>query len=111
MLKNQQNLNQVGIDKFFRPLQSLGVKKDYISGEPLNIRYSNVAPYSTHQRHSTLTKYENEEKNDDEEEVRPRTHKHQVHKDKKTSSSSLPQRGKGYIHKPPVRKFNIHYVY
>ena len=51
MVSNQQNLNQVGIDEFFRALLSRGVKKDDISDEPLKINYSNVAPYSTHQRH------------------------------------------------------------
>ena len=54
MVSNQQNLNQVGIDEFLRALRSLDVKKDDISGEPLKIEYSNVAPYSIHQRHSTL---------------------------------------------------------
>ena len=61
MVRNQQNLNQVGIDAFLRALKSLGVKKDDISGEPLKIKYSSVAPYSTHQTHSTPTKYEDEE--------------------------------------------------
>ena len=37
MMNNQQNLYKVGIDKFLRALQSLGVKKDDISGEPLKI--------------------------------------------------------------------------
>ena len=102
----------MGIDKFLCALQSLGVKKDVISGEPLKIKYSNVAPNSTHQRHSTPTKYEDEEKDDDnEKEVRPPSHKHRVNKDKKASSSSLPQKGKGYVHKPPGRKPNILYVY
>ena len=111
MVSNQQNLNQVGIDEFLRALRRFGVKKDDISGEPLKIKYSNVAPYSTHQRHSTPTKYEDEEEDDDEEEVQAPSHKHRVQKDKKTSSSSLPQKGKGYIHKPPGRKPNILYVY
>ena len=66
MVSNQQNLNQVGIDEFLRSLRSLLVKKDDISGEPLIIKYSNVAPYSTHQRHSTPTKYVDEEEGDDE---------------------------------------------
>ena len=48
MLRNQQNFNQVGIDKFYRALRSLGVKKDNISEEPFKIKYSNVAQYSTH---------------------------------------------------------------
>ena len=66
-----------------------------------------MAPYSTHLRHSTRTKYEDEEEDDDEEDVRPPSHKHQVIKDKKTSSSSLLQKGKGYVHKPSGRKLNI----
>ena len=111
MVSNQQNLNQVGIDEFLRALRSLGVKKDDISGEPLKIMYSSVVPYSTHQRHSTPTKYEDEKEDDNEEEVRPPSHKHRVNKDKKTSLSSLPQGGKGYVHKPPGRKPNILYVY
>ena len=111
IISNQQNLNQMGIDEFLRSLRSLGVKKDDISSESLKIKYSNVAPYSTHQRHSTPIKYEDEEEDDDEEEVQPPSHKHRVQKDKKTSSFSLPQRGKGYIHKPPGRKPNILYVY
>ena len=104
-------MNQVGIDEFLSSLQSLGVKKDEISGEPLKIKYSNVAPYSTHQRHSTSTKYEDEEEDDDEEDVRPPSHKHRVNKDNKTSSLSLPKKGKGYVHKPPGRKPKILYVY
>ena len=70
-----------------------------------------MAPYSTHQRHSTPTKYEDEEEDDNEEEVRPPSHKHRVNKEKKTSSSSLPQGKKGYVHKPPRRKPNILSVY
>ena len=68
IVSDQQNLNQVGIDEFLRALRSLGVKKDDISGEPLKIMYSNVAPYSTHQRHSTPTRYEDEEEDDDHDE-------------------------------------------
>ena len=68
MVSNQHNLNQVGIDEFLRALRNLGVKKDDISGEPLKIKYSNVAPYSTDQRHSTPTKYEDVE-DDNEEDV------------------------------------------
>ena len=111
MVSNQHNLNQVGIDEYLCALRSLGVKKDDISGEPLKIKYSNVAPYSTHERHSTLTKYKDEEEDDNDEEVRPPSNKHRVHKDKKTSSSSLPQGGKGYVHKQPGRKPNILYIY
>ena len=105
-------MNQVGIDEFFRAVRSLGVKKDDISGEPLKIKYSNVAPHSTHQRHLTPSMYENEkEDDDDEEDVRQPSHKHRLNKDKRTSSSSLPQKGKGYVHKPPGSKQNILYVY
>ena len=111
MVSNQHNLNQVGIDEFLRALRSLGVKRDDISGMPLKIKYGSVAPYITHQRHSTHTKYEDEKENDNEEKVRPPSHKHRVNKDKKTSSSSLPQEGKGYVYKPPKRKLNILYVY
>ena len=70
-----------------------------------------MGPDSTHQRHSTPTKYADEEEDDDEEEVQPPSHKHRVQNDKKTLSSSLPKKGKGYIHKPPGRKPNILYVY
>ena len=66
MVSNQQNLNQVGIDELLRALHSFGVKKDNISGEPLKLKYSNVARYSTHQSNSTPTTYMNE-KDDDEE--------------------------------------------
>ena len=64
MVSNQQNLNQVGINEFLRALRSFGVKKDDISGEPLKIKYRNMAPYSTHQRHSKPIKYEDEEEDD-----------------------------------------------
>ena len=90
MVSNQQNLNQVGIDEFLRALRSLNIKKDDISGEPLKIKYSNMAPYNTHQRHSTPTKYEDEEEDNDVEDVHLQSHKHRVNKEKKTSSSSLP---------------------
>ena len=66
MVSNQQNLNQVGIDKFLHALISLGVKKHDISGELLKIKYSTVAPYSTKIRHSTPTKYGDEKEDDDE---------------------------------------------
>ena len=111
MVKNQHNLNHVGINEFFRTLRNFGFKKNYISGEPLKIKYSNVAPYSTHQRNSTPTKYDDEEEDDDEEHVLPPSHKYRVNKDKTTSSSRLPQKGKGYVYKPPGRKPNILYVY
>ena len=65
MVSNQQNLNQVGIDEFLRELRSLCVNKDDISGEPLKIKYCNVAPYNIHKRHSTPTKYEDEKEDDD----------------------------------------------
>ena len=35
MVSNQQNLNQVGIYDFLYALQSFGVKKNDIIGEPL----------------------------------------------------------------------------
>ena len=104
-------MNQVGIDEFLLALRNLGVKKDYINGEPLNIKYSKLTPDITHQRYSTPTKYEDEEEDDNEEDVGPLSHKHQGNKDKKTLSSSLPQGGKGFLHKPPRRKSNILYVY
>ena len=62
MVSNQENLNQVGINQFLRALRSLGVNKDDISGEPLKIKYSNMAPYCSYKRHSTPTKYEDEKK-------------------------------------------------
>ena len=99
----------MGIDEFLCALQSLGVKQDDISGVPLKIKYSSVAPYNNHQRHSTLTNYEDEEEDDNDKEVRPPSHNHRVNKDKKTSSSSLPK--KGYVYKQFGRKPNILYVY
>ena len=63
----QQNLNQVGIDELFCALQSLGVKKDEISGEPLKIKYKNVALYNAVQRHSTPVEYEAEDIEKEEE--------------------------------------------
>ena len=102
----------MGIDDFLRALQSLGVKKDEISGEPLKIKYKNVAPYGAVQSHSTPVKYEhekvNEEENSDKEKVRPPSPKQPSHKVKKKSSL---QKGKGFIHKPPGHKPNIFYVY
>ena len=86
MVSNKQNLNQVGIDEFIRALRSLGVKNDDISGEPLKIKYSNVASYSIYKRHSTPTKYEDENEDDDKEKVRQPSDKHRIHKVKKTSS-------------------------
>ena len=95
MVSNQQNLNQVGIDEFLRALRSLGVKKDYISDEHLKIKYSNVAPNSTNQRHLTPTSYEDEEEDDDDEDVRPPSHKHRVNKDKKNIIFKLATERKG----------------
>ena len=69
MVSNQQNLNQVGIDDFLRGLRSLDVNKDDISGEPLKLKYSNVAPFGNHQRHSTPTKYKDKKEDDNEEKV------------------------------------------
>ena len=112
MVSNQQDFHQVGIDDFHRALRSLGVKRDEISGEPLKIKYKNVAPYGAVQRHSTPVKYEHEKVDEDEnietEEVRPPSPKQPSHKAKKRSSL---QEGKGFIHKPPGRKPNILYVY
>ena len=51
------------------------------------------------------------EEDDDAEDVRPPSHKHRVNIYKKTLSSSLPQKEKGYVHKPPGRKPNILYFY
>ena len=85
MVSNQQNLNQVGIDECLLAFRNLGVKKDNLSGEPHKIKHSNVAPYRTHQRHSTPSKYEDEEEDNDEENLRPPSHKHRVNKDKKTA--------------------------
>ena len=48
MVSNQVNLNQVGIDEFYRALRNRGVKKEEISDDPLKIKYINVASYSTH---------------------------------------------------------------
>ena len=70
-----------------------------------------MALYIIRQHHSTPSKYDNEKDDDDEEHERPPSHKHWVNQDKKTSSSSLPQKGKGYVHKPPGRKPNILYIY
>ena len=75
-------LDPSGIDKFYPALQSLGVKKHDISGDPFKIKYCNVAPYSTHYRNSTPTKYEDEEEDYDEEDVRPPSHKYRVNKTK-----------------------------
>ena len=112
MVSNQQDLHQVGIDDFLRALRNLGVKKDEISGEPLKIKYKNVAPYSALQRHSTPLHYEHEKLNEEEdiekEEVRPPSPKQPSQKAKKRSSL---QEEKGFIHKPPGRKPNILYVY
>ena len=55
MVSNHKNLDQVSIYEFLLALRSLGVTTDDIGYEKLNIKYSNVAPYSTHKRHSTPT--------------------------------------------------------
>ena len=102
----------MGIDDFLRALQSLGVKKDEISGEPVKIKYKNVAPYGAVQRHSTPVKYEhgqvNEEEDTEKEEVRPPSPKQPSHKAK---TRSFLQERQGFIHKPPGRKPNILYGY
>ena len=70
MVRNQLNLNQVNFDEFLQALRGLcDNKNNGISGDPLKIKYSNVAPYSTHKRHFTPPKYEDEKKDDDKEEV------------------------------------------
>ena len=75
MVSNQQNLNQVNIDEFLSALQSLGVKKYEISGEPLKIKYKNVPPYGSVQRHSKSVEYEHKKLDEAEdmekEKVRP----------------------------------------
>ena len=91
----------MGIDKFLCAIRSLGVKKDDISGEPLKIKYSNVAPYSTHQRHSTPTKYEDDEEDDNKEEVRPPSHKHRVNKDNKHHLQAWHREGKAIFTSHP----------
>ena len=87
MVNNQQNLNQVGIDEFLRALRSLVVKRDEISGEPLQINYKNVATYGAVQRHSTFVEYEHDKVDEAEdiekEEVRPPSPKQPSHKAKK----------------------------
>ena len=50
----------MGIAEFLRALQSLGVKKDEISSEPLIIKVQIVPPYGAVQRHSTPVEYEHE---------------------------------------------------
>ena len=57
MVSNKHDLHQVGIDEFLSGLRRLGVKKYDLSGELLKIKYSKVAPYGKHQRHSTLATY------------------------------------------------------
>ena len=80
----------MGIDEFLRLLQSLNLKKDDISGELIKIKYyNNVARYSTQERHSTPTKYVDEDNDDDEVDVRSPSYKHRVHNNKKTSSFKL----------------------
>ena len=101
----------MGNDDFLRALRSLGVKKDEISGDPLKIKYINVAPYGAVQRHSTFVKYAhgqvNEEEDTEKEEVRPPSPKQPSHKAKKRS---FLQDGQEFIHKPPGRKPNILFV-
>ena len=112
MVNNQQDLHQVGIDDCLRALRSLGVRKDEISGDPLKIKYKNVAPYSAVQRYSTPVKYEHDKLDEEEdlekEEVSLPSPKQSSQKAKKRSSL---QEGKGFIHKPFGRKPNILYVY
>ena len=70
-----------------------------------------MAHYSTHQRHSIPTKYEDKEDDDEEEDGRPPIHKHRFNKYNKTSISSMPKKIKGYVYKPLWRKLNILNVY
>ena len=58
MVRKPQDLHQLGIDDFYPALQSLGIKKDEISDEPLKLKYKYVEPYGAVQRHSTPVKYE-----------------------------------------------------
>ena len=98
MVSNQQDLHQVCIDDFLRGLRSLGVKKDEISGEPLNIKYKTVAPYGAMQRHSTPVEYEHDKMDEEDiekEEVRLPSPKQPSQNAKKRS---LLQEGKGFIH-------------
>ena len=78
------------IDDFLRALRSLGVKKDEISGEPLKIKYKNVVPYGSVQRHSTPVEYEHKKVDEGEdiekEKVRPPSPKQPSQKAKKRSS-------------------------
>ena len=59
-----------------------------------------MALISAHQRHLTPTKYE-DYKEDDDEEVRPQSHIHRIHEDKKTSFSSLAQKVKALFTSHP----------
>ena len=53
----------MGINASLHALQSLGVMKDKISGEPLKIKYKHVAPYGAVQRHSTPVESEHDKVN------------------------------------------------
>ena len=116
MVSNQKDLHQLGIDDFLRAFRSLGIKKDDISGETLKNKFSNVAPYVVHQRHSSPAKYEHEnmeEKGNYVKELVQQSPKQRVQIPKKRSSLQV---GKGYIYKPtgrkpPGRKPNILDVY
>ena len=43
----------MNIDKFVHALQSFNVKNNFIRGEPIKIKYIDVALYSTHLHFST----------------------------------------------------------
>ena len=107
MVSNQQKLNKVGINEFFSAFRSLGVKKDDKNGEPVKIKYNDVALYRTYHRYSTTTIYIDKKGFNNREKVCLQSHKHQVHKNKKTLFSSLPREGKSYVDKQPGRKPNI----
>ena len=56
MVSRRQDLRQVGIDEFLRALQSLGIKKDDLSGETLKYKYTKDAPYKVHHHSSHVQK-------------------------------------------------------
>ena len=97
MVINQLDLHQVCIDDFLRALQSLGVKYNEISGEPLKIKYKSVAPYGAVQRNSTPVEYTHgkvdEEEDIEKEKVRPPSKKakkdHCCKKERDLSTSHL----------------------
>ena len=74
--------------------------------------YCNVAPYSTHKRHSTPTKYEDDEVDNDEKvEVRPPSHKHRVQKKNTNIILKLATKRKRLCTQTTRAQPNILYVY